>query len=272
MPDATTLRPLDALITTIFLNGEASTVSHLFPDMQDRPPIEEPADLIALLDEAGVGAAVLCIARAEHAEWVGRARAQYPRRIFASMAVDPTLGVPELRRVNEYCERYGVRGLNMAPFRYTLPPTDRVFWPFYAKAVELDLAVSMPVGMPGPRRPGWVQRPAYYDEVAFHFPELRLVLTHCGQPWIEETIAVVAHWENVALACTSVAPKYWPEALIQFINTRGRSKTLFGTDYPVLTWQRARAEIAERGLRPEVEPLFFAENAKRIYKWDAEAG
>jgi predicted TIM-barrel fold metal-dependent hydrolase len=74
------------------------------------------------------------------------------------------------------------------------------------------------------------------------------------------------------MATTSVAPKYWPPQLVQFINTRGKEKMLFGTEYPVLPWARVRDEIAGLGIREEVAPLFFAENAKRVYNWDADLG
>jgi predicted TIM-barrel fold metal-dependent hydrolase len=102
------------------------------------------------------------------------------------------------------------------------------------KAIELDIPVSMNAGMPGPRRPGWVQNPLFYDEIAYHFPELRLIMTHCGQPWTEEAISVIVHWDNVFMATTSVAPRYWPEEFVRFINTRGREKMLFGTEYPTI--------------------------------------
>ena len=265
------LPAIDALVNSSFLRREGdSAVGHVFKDIADRPPLGTPEALLAAMAASGVRAAVVSIMEPGDAEWVGEAHRRYPRRILPAMIVDPTKGMTELRRVVDYYGRYGVRCLRIPPFRYTLPPTDRAYWPFYAKAVELDIPVSMNAGMPAARRPGWVQNPLYYDEVAFHFPELRIVMTHCGQPWTEETISVLAHSENVFMACTSVAPRYWPHSLVEFINTRGREKMLFGTEYPVLPWPRVRAEIDDLALRDDVAPLFFAENAKRVFKWDAD--
>lgn len=267
------LPAVDALVNSSLLHrGGDTAVGYLFKAMADQAPIETPEAFLAALEAADIRAAVVSIMEPGDAEWVGEAHHRYPRRILPAMIVDPTKGMPEVRRVVEYHDRYGVRCLRIPPFRYTLPPTDRVYWPFYAKAVELDIPVSMNAGMPGPRKPGWVQDPRYYDEVAYHFPELRIIMTHCGQPWTDEAISVLQHWDNVFMACTSVAPKYWPDALVQFINTRGREKMLFGTEYPVIPWQRARDEIEVRGIRDDVAPLFFAENARRVYKWDADLG
>mgnify|MGYP001171937136 CR=1 FL=1 len=262
---------IDSLVNSSFLStGGDGGLSYLFKDIEERAPIKEPEDLLAQLAQADIGACVLSIMEPAHAEWVGQAHEQSPGKILPAMIVDPRGGVDEIRRVVEYHEKHGVRCLRMPPFRYTLPPTDRVYWPFYVKAIELDIAVSMNSGMPGPRRPGWVQNPIHFDEVAYHFQELRLIMTHCGQPWTEEAISTIAHWDNVYMSCTSVAPRYWPENFVQFINTRGREKMMFGTEYPTIHWNRGREEVEELGLRPNVQPLFLVENAKRAYAWDAE--
>jgi predicted TIM-barrel fold metal-dependent hydrolase len=265
-------RAIDSLINSSFLSPDPGSggLSHLFKDLQDRPEIKAPEDLMALLDQFNIGAAVVSIMQEEHAEWVGSAQREFPGQILPAMIVNPLNGMDEIRKVVHYYEKYGVRCLRIPPFRYTLPPTDRVYWPFYVKAIELDIAVSMNAGMPGPRMPGWVQNPIHFDEVAFHFPELRLVMTHCGQPWIEEAISTITHWDNVYMSCSAVAPRYWPENFVQFINTRGREKMMFGTEYPTIGWQRGREEIAGLGLRDNVQPLFFAENARRAFAWEAE--
>jgi uncharacterized protein len=266
-----TLRAIDSLINSAFLaSSQASGLSHIFKDLDDRAQIRDADDLLEQLDKANIGAGVVSIMEEDHAEWVGKAHARYPRKILPAMIVNPLNGMDEVRKVVHYHETYGVRCLRMPPFRYTLPPTDRVYWPFYVKAIELDIAVSMNAGMPGPRRPGWVQNPAYYDEVAFHFPELRLIMTHCGQPWIDEAISTIAHWDNVYMSCCAVAPKYWPEQFVQFINTRGKEKMMFGTEYPTIAWDRGRAEVDALPLRDNVLPLFLNQNAMRAYQWDAD--
>lgn len=265
------VRAIDSLVNSSFLEAESgSGLAYLFRGIDERQAITDVEQLLEVLDRAEIGAAVVSIMTAEHADWVGRAHARFPRKILPAMIVDPTKGMAEIRRVVEYHERYGVRCLRIPPWRYSVPPTDRMYWPFYVKAIELDIAVSMNAGMPGPRRPGWVQNPVYFDEVAFHFPELRLLMSHCGQPWTDEAISVMAHWDSVFMSTTSVAPRYWPPQLVQFINTRGKVKMLYGTEFPTIAWDRSRSEIDELEIRSEVAPAFFAENARRVFKWDAD--
>ncbi len=265
------IRAIDSLINSSFLEPAGDgALSYLFKDLGERGAIETAEQLLEVLDQSDIGAGVISIMQPEHAEWVGAAHREFPGKILPAMIVNPLNGYDEVRKVVDYYERYGVRCLRIPPFRYELPPTDRVYWPFYVKALELDIAVSMNAGMPGPRRPGWVQNPIHYDEVAYHFPELRLIMTHCGQPWIEEAISTIAHWDHVYMSCTSVAPKYWPASFVQFINTRGRRKMMFGTEYPTIPWPRARDEIEALSLRESVVADFFVENARRAYLWEAK--
>jgi len=263
-----TERAVDSLINSSFLNPGDGGLGYLFKNIAERPKIDSADALLEQLDQANIGACVISIMEPEHAEWVGKAHQQYPDKILPAMIVNPLRGFSEIEKVVEYHETYGVRCLRIPPFRYTLAPTDRVYWPFYVKALELNLSVSMNAGMPGPRRPGHVQNPIHYDEVAYHFPDLRLIMTHCGQPWIEEMISTVSHWDNVYMSCCAVAPKYWPENFVYFINTRGKEKMMFGTEYPTIVWDRGRAEVEELGLRESVQPLFFRDNACRAYDHD----
>ncbi len=264
-------RAIDSLINSSFLDHDKKDdgLAHLFKDLKDRPAIHTPEDLLEHLDAADIGACVVSIMGPDHAEWVGQAHARYPDKILPAMIVNPLNGMDEIRKVVAYHETHGVRCLRIPPFRYTLPPTDRVYWPFYVKAIELDIAVSMNAGMPGPRKPGWVQNPIHYDEVAYHFPELRLIMTHCGQPWTEEVISTITHWDNVYMSCTAVAPRYWPANFVQFINTRGKNNMMFGTEYPTIDWQRARNEIDALALRDTVTTGFYSGNAMKALKWEA---
>ena len=81
-------------------------------------------------------------------------------------------------------------------------------------------------------------------------------MTHCGQPWIDEAISTMAHWENVYMSCCAVGPKYWREDFVYFINTRGKEKMMYGTEYPVTNWVKEQdfyegiVATLERCVRP----------------------
>jgi uncharacterized protein len=53
---------------------------------------------------------------------------------------------------------------------------------------------------------------------------------------------------------------------VHYANSYGSHKVLFGTDWPVIDPERAVAEVAAHGLRPEAHARLMRENALRIFK------
>ena len=63
----------------------------------------------------------------------------------------------------------------------------------------------------------------------------------------------------------SFAPKYWPEAIIKFANSRGSDKVLYGGYFPMgLELTRIFAEMDEVPFKPEVWPKFLRDNAAKV--------
>jgi len=53
---------------------------------------------------------------------------------------------------------------------------------------------------------------------------------------------------------------------VHYLNTYGRHKVLFGTDWPVIDPERAVADVKALGLRPESERALMRDNALRVFK------
>jgi hypothetical protein len=79
-------------------------------------------------------------------------------------------------------------------------------------------------------------------------------------------IAMAWKHPNVYIGSDAHSPKYWPQSFIHYINTFGKDKVLFGTDYPVLDFVRTRQEIEALGLRDEAKRKLLRDNALRVYK------
>ena len=107
--------------------------------------------------------------------------------------------------------------------------------------------------------------PILVDDIALYFPELKFVASHTGWPWCEELIALAWKHSNVFIGTCAHKPKYWDPKLVQFINSRGRGKVMWGTDYPILMPQECIDQIDELGLKPEAREQLLVE-----YRTDAE--
>jgi predicted TIM-barrel fold metal-dependent hydrolase len=202
-------------------------------------------------------------------EMVAEAVKQFPDRFYGLAGIDPTEGMAGIRALEKAVQDFGFIGAHAYPHWFELAPDHARWYPFYSKCVELDIPILLQVGQSlvyEPRRPlQSVGRPITLDPVACHFPELKLVGIHIGIPWADEMIAMAWKHENVYVIADAHAPKYWPESFVRYIDSYGRHKVMFGTDFPVLSFQRYREEVDGLGLRPESYQAFLRDNAIRVF-------
>jgi predicted TIM-barrel fold metal-dependent hydrolase len=199
-------------------------------------------------------------------ERVAELTRRHPGRIHGDYHADPTDIMKAVRELQHYVTTCGFKCLRIEPFMWRKVPTDRAYYPLYAKAVELDVTFQTQVGNTGPLYPSETGRPTYIDEVALDFPELRIVCGHIGWPWTEEMIAIAWKHANVFIDTSAHAPRHYPPAFVHFLKTFGKDKCLFASDYPVLQWDRLLAELDALQLPDEVRRKFLRENALRAFK------
>lgn len=236
------------------------------------PAGEVPLEVtIAAMDAGGVDVGLLSawhgpggalISNDEVAAWVAAA----PSRFAGLASVDlrrPTAGVEELRRC---VTEHGFVGLRVVPWLWELPPNHRLYYPLYAACVELGVPFCTQVGHTGPLRTSETGRPIpYIDDVALDFPDLVIVAGHIGYPWTEEMVAVARKHRNVHIDTSAYAPARYPPELVRYLKTDGRTKVLFGTNYPMLTPQRALDGLDELQLDAETRAAFLDGNARRLF-------
>ncbi|MCE8006110.1 amidohydrolase family protein [Aestuariivita sp.] len=241
-------------------------------------------DMLHRMDRAGIEKSMLIAAKVgpkEHRacyhvpyDIVYDAARLHPDRFLCLAGIDPTEGMTGVRALEEAVRDKGFVGAHLYPHWFELAPDHARYYPFYAKCVELDIPIQMQVGQSMvydksfPRRS--VGRPITLDSVACDFPELRIIGIHIGIPWTDEMIAMAWKHENVFIGSDAHAPRYWPESFVHYINTFGQDKVLFGTDFPVLDFERTMEQINALDLRPEPKRKLLRDNAIRVYKLRAE--
>jgi predicted TIM-barrel fold metal-dependent hydrolase len=238
--------------------------------------------MLEMMDRAGIERSFLVATRVGQLgipgswhlpyEKVAEAVKRWPDRFSGIAGLDPTEGMAGVRKLVQAVEEYGFIGAHFYPHWYELPPDHARWYPFYAKCVELDIPVQLQVGQSlvyDPSRPlRSVGRPITLDAVACDFPELKLIGIHVGIPWTEEMIAMAWKHRNIYIGCDAHSPKYWPQSFVHYINSYGQDKVMFGTDYPVLDFERTRNEVEALGLKPQALQKLLRDNARRVYKLD----
>jgi predicted TIM-barrel fold metal-dependent hydrolase len=203
-------------------------------------------------------------------EPIARAVEKHPTRFRGILGIDPTQGMKGVRELEHVVKNYGFIGAHLYPHWFELAPDHARYYPFYAKCIELDIPIQMQVGQSmvyTEERPlRSVGRPITLDGVACDLPELKLIGIHVGIPWTDEMIMMAYKHKNVYIGSDAHGPKYWPKSFVNYINTYGQDKVLFGTDWPALAFKRTRDEIEALGFRPEPSRKLMRENALKLYK------
>jgi predicted TIM-barrel fold metal-dependent hydrolase len=187
-------------------------------------------------------------------------------------SVDPHTGKAALIRARRLVTEHGVRGFKFHPSLQAFEPNDVRYYPLYEALQDLQVPAlfhtgqtGIGAGLPGGR--GIKLRysaPMLLDDVAADFPDLTVVLAHPSVPWQDEAISIATHKANVYIDLSGWSPKYFPPQLVRAANGLLKRKVLFGSDFPVITPDRWRADFAKLEISADVRPLILKDNAVRM--------
>jgi predicted TIM-barrel fold metal-dependent hydrolase len=133
----------------------------------------------------------------------------------------------------------GLTGVKLYPMYQHWAPNDRELgFPIFEKAAELGITVM--VHQAGSTRIDAkmeLGRPALLDDIGREFRDLRLIIAHCGIPWVREAMFLLTKHPNFYadlsyhLATVSRSDLFhWLCSLEPFFVPL--EKLFFGTDYP----------------------------------------
>jgi predicted TIM-barrel fold metal-dependent hydrolase len=217
----------------------------------DMPP-PRAAELIKHLDQAGVDVAFAL--REAMMDISGQAMCMssngfilkeiepYPERLYLECNVGPILrrGVENAIWELEYlvkerdaklCKVYAPEDIG--------PLNDKRLWPFYEKACELDIPLTVHTGtsyvVP---QPGKYTLPILLDDVLLDFPELKIIAYHMGWPYSEELIGLAGKHANLYLSLSGIigwfarAPYRGYHMIGEALEWAGPDKIVMGLDLP----------------------------------------
>lgn len=197
--------------------------------------------------------------------------AEHGPRYIGFAGVDPHKGMHAVRELEHAVRELGLRGLNLQCFENKLRINDAKLYPLYAKCIELDVPVNIHASINFSSETLMdYGRPAYLDEVMVHFPELRVVASPPGWPWVHELIGVAWRHANVHIGLVAVRPKYLNvahsgyEPLLQYGNTILADRIIFGSAWPMQPVERAVAEVRALPLKDGVAEKWLGGNARRL--------
>ena len=192
---------------------------------------------------------------------------RHPTRFVGILPVNANLGMDAVRAIVRAHDEHGIRGISMFPsgLKPPVPINDKHWYPIYAKCIELDIPLFCTTGVPGPRVPMMPQYVGHFDEVCYDFPELKIVMRHGAEPWVDLAVKLLLKWPNLYYSTSAFAPKYWPKEIVKFANSRGADKVIYGGYFPAgLELTRIFDEMDAIPFKDAVWPKFLRDNAAKV--------
>jgi uncharacterized protein len=236
---------------------------------KDVPQTGNPSDFVKWtveqMDKFGIDKAMTGYNENETSR---RAKELYPDRFFFELPCDPNKGMEEIARIRRVHAEVGLKAITVFPAGTNpqIAINHKYMWPLYAVASELGIAVTLNVGIPGPRIPMETQKVEHLDEVCWFFPDLKVVMRHGAEPWEALAVKLMLKWPNLYYSTSAFAPKHYPKAIIDYANTRGADKIIYAGYFPMgLSLDRIFGDMPNVPFKDEVWPKFLRENAVKVF-------
>lgn len=196
---------------------------------------------------------------------------KFPDKFFGFVGLDPHKGMNAVYELRAAVNDLGMRGAAVDPYLAQIYANDAKYYPIYAKCCELNVPIVFTTG-PATLVPGAIidhVAPRYIDFVARDFPELKIIISHGGYPWVNEAIIVAQRNRNVYIEISEFESSPMSEAYVQAANTMIGDKILYASAHPFVDFRQALDTYAALPFTPEVRRKVMHDNAARLLGLDA---
>jgi predicted TIM-barrel fold metal-dependent hydrolase len=246
------------------------SIEEIFPDVSSTAE-----EFVAKMDQAGYEYVMLAAVKmgSYRRRWlamdfsvdeVDELIHKYPNRLIGLAGYDPFSIYESVREIERAVKEYRFKGVYAHTLGWGIRPNDRRMYPCYLKCVELNIPFAMQIGHSLEVMPSEAGRPFYIDEVALDFPELKFIASHTGWPWCEELIALAWKHQNVYIDISAHLPRYLDHSLINFMESRGQDKILFGTNG--FGMKRCKEEFLNLTLPEQAKVKVLRQNALKVFR------
>ena len=190
---------------------------------------------------------------------------EYPERFFGAASIDPTDRRGAVQQIKTAVEA-GMKVINIEPGAYPEPllPDDRRLYPIYAYCEDEKLPILlMAGGNAGPDIK--YTNPEALDHVLVDFPNLTVVLTHGGWPWVHQVLHLAIRRPNLYVSPDMyLANMPGMDDYLKAANGFLIDRFVYGTSYPLCPVDGYADWYRSLPLREEALEKTMYQNAARI--------
>jgi len=160
----------------------------------------------------------------------------FPDKFIGFAGFDPNRGEEAVTDIEHAIKDLGYKGLKTVSPLLELDINDKAFYPCYAKAQELGVPITIHTGASSLVMGSRVKyaQPAMVDDVAFDFPDLKIICAHMGAHQYMDAYNMLVRHRNVYadLSFWPLNPLYKDMIPWRLLEDTVPDKILLGSDYP----------------------------------------
>ncbi|MBT4638847.1 MAG: amidohydrolase family protein [Deltaproteobacteria bacterium] len=198
---------------------------------------------------------------------------KFPQHLKGMAIIDP-FGSAPAKETERMVKEFGFSAIYASPFHSKITADDPKYFPVYARAQKLNIPVFIYATMNYNREvPMDIGRPIYVDRVAMAFPDLQIIASCGGWPWVHEMVGVARRHRNVYIDTSFHRPKHLatPDSgwgiLLQFANTLLQDQVVFGSGMGDLGLPLSTIiqEMKDLPLKESVKKKWLYDNAAKLF-------
>jgi hypothetical protein len=190
----------------------------------------------------------------------------FPDKFIGFVGCDPHKGMKAIEELKASVNDLGMRGAAVDPYLAQIYANDAKYYPIYSKCCELDVPIVFTTG-PATLVPNAIidhVAPRYIDIAARDFPELKIIISHGGYPWVNEAVIVAERNRNVYIDLSEYEFSPMSEAYVQAANTMISDKILYASAHPFVDFRQALETYQKLDFKPEVRQKIMYDNAAKL--------
>jgi uncharacterized protein len=194
-------------------------------------------------------------------------------RFIGFCSVDPVES-DALTELENSIKSRGLRGLFLNPEMQGFTPDELRLIPVLEKADELKIPVMFHTGMTwAPNTSLAPNHPLQWEPIIRRFPNLKIVLSKFGWPWIWDAAALALKYSNVYLDLSAhfydspiefFQAVYTQQIPLTFIDRSLNTKVLFGSNYPRVEIKNMVRAFRRLDLSPSSREKIGRTNAEKL--------
>ena len=190
----------------------------------------------------------------------------YPQKFVGFWGIDPHKKMAAVKETEHAVNDLGMKGIAIDPYLAHISPAEARFYPLYSKCCELSCAVFITMAPP-PQVPGAIMEyadPRDVDKVARDFPELTIIMSHGGYPFVSEAVYTCLRNANVYMDISEYERAPMVNVYVEAMNSLIPDKVVFASAHPFVELKDALAAYEAFPLKPEVREKVMYGNARKI--------